>query len=176
LSQIEAITEDAFSVIADEIPPEWFKHDSQALLRLIKALYQRRLAVRGLITAFRNAGRNPFPNWTDDQNPSCQFQKETQGGITKMSDTSLKSVFKLDHETRSYKFVAHNLSAQEAVERFSNDHNAKIVDQRERHRASNLTVCKACKKAAEELTAKHTEAAGAEAEEETMSAQESESD
>lgn len=93
-----------------------------------------------------------------------------------MTDTSLKSVFTLDNEIKSYKFVAHNLSAQEAVERFSNDQNAKIVDQNERHRASNLTVCKACKKAAEELTAKHAETAGAEAEEKTVSAEESESD
>lgn len=68
LSRIEVITEDAISDIASEIPPEWFKHDSQALFRLITALHQRRLAVRDLITAFRNSSRNPFPNWADHQN------------------------------------------------------------------------------------------------------------
>lgn len=67
LSRIEAITEDAISGIASEIPPEWFRHDFNTLSGLITTLYRRRLAVRDLITAFRNSTRNPFPNWTDDQ-------------------------------------------------------------------------------------------------------------
>ena len=93
-----------------------------------------------------------------------------------MTDMSLKSVFTLDTETRSFKPVAHNLSGAEAVERFNADPQAKIVDQTEHHRSSYLPKCKACKETAEELTAKHAGTAGAGAEEETVSAQESESD
>jgi hypothetical protein len=93
-----------------------------------------------------------------------------------VTQTPLKSVFTLDSESQTYKPAAHNLSANEALERFNNEPNAQIVLQSERHRASDLSKCKACKKAAEDLTAKHAQTAGSEAEEETVSAQESESD
>jgi hypothetical protein len=93
-----------------------------------------------------------------------------------MTDSSLKSVFTLDTETQVFKPVAHNLNAGEAIERFNADPQAKIVDQSEHHRSTYLPKCKACKKAAEELTSKHMETAGPEADEETVSAQESESD
>jgi hypothetical protein len=46
------------------MPEEWWsRHDSGDLCRLIENLYQRRSAIRDLITAFRNSTRNPFPNW-----------------------------------------------------------------------------------------------------------------
>lgn len=93
-----------------------------------------------------------------------------------MTDTLLKSVFTLDIETQTYKPIAHNLSPNEALERFNNGPNAKIVNQPERHRASDLAKCKACKKAAEELTAKLGEIANSQQEEQSVSAQESESD
>lgn len=91
-----------------------------------------------------------------------------------MTDTSLKSVFTLDPETQVYKLVAHNLSASEAVERSNSEPAAKIADQTERHRTSDPQKCKACKKAAEELTATHAEAASTGVEEEAV--QESEVD
>ena len=93
-----------------------------------------------------------------------------------MTDTLLKSVFTLDAETQTYKPVAHNLSPNEALERFNDQPNAKIVNQAARHRASDLAKCKACKKAAEELTAKLAETANSEQKEQSVSAQESESD
>ena len=49
--------------IAQEIPPEWYRNNSDALSRLISSLYQRRSLVGDLITGFRNSTRNPFPNW-----------------------------------------------------------------------------------------------------------------
>jgi hypothetical protein len=79
-----------------------------------------------------------------------------------MIDTTLKSVFTLDPESQTYKPVAHNLGANEALERFNSEPSAKIVAQTERHRASNLGKCKACKNAAEELTAKHADSPGPE--------------
>jgi hypothetical protein len=95
-----------------------------------------------------------------------------------MTDTTLKSVFTLDTETRSFKPVAHNLSAGEAVERLNSDQNAKIVDQGERHWASNLSKCKVCKKAAEELTEKNAadSSDSAQVGEEAVHAQEGEGD
>jgi len=70
-----------------------------------------------------------------------------------MTESTLKSVIVLDPETRGFKPSAHNLAASEAVnlaEQFSNENRtAKVLDQEERHRTSDSTKCRACKKAAE---------------------------
>ncbi|PYP84643.1 MAG: phosphatidylinositol kinase [Candidatus Angelobacter sp. Gp1-AA117] len=63
LSRIESIRESALWEIAKAIPPEWYKHDTQAISLLIKTLYNRRALIRDLITGFRMSSRNPFPNW-----------------------------------------------------------------------------------------------------------------
>lgn len=93
-----------------------------------------------------------------------------------MTDTTLKSVFTLETESQTYKPAAHNLSAEQAVERFNNDQNAKIVDQGERHRTADPLKCKTCKKAAEELTSNLAQSQGLEQSEEELAAQGSESD
>ncbi|HET6843499.1 MAG TPA: HipA family kinase [Candidatus Angelobacter sp.] len=49
---------------AENIPPEWYKHDKPALEQLVETLYRRRGKLRTLITAFRDSPRIPFPNWT----------------------------------------------------------------------------------------------------------------
>jgi hypothetical protein len=87
-----------------------------------------------------------------------------------MTDTTLKSVFTLDEESQVYKPAAHNLSAEHAVERFEGDESARIIDQEQRHRTPDPLKCKACKKAAEELSSERTAA------EETAHARESEGD
>jgi hypothetical protein len=92
-----------------------------------------------------------------------------------MTDTTV-SVFTLDSESQTYKPTAHNLSAAQAVERLSSDLSSRIVNQTGSHRTADPLKCKACKKAAEELTAKHTGSAGVEAGEQPVAAQESESD
>lgn len=80
LSRIEAITEDTISGIASELPPAWYRNDFSALSGLITTLYKRRLAVRDLITAFRNSTRTPFPHWTDQEEPPINPQPENNGG------------------------------------------------------------------------------------------------
>jgi hypothetical protein len=91
-----------------------------------------------------------------------------------MTDTTLKSVFTLDPDTQTYKPVAHNASAAQAVEHLNVQAEAKIVDQENRHRNPDPLKCKACKKAAEELTTKRVESSsGADASEQPVSAQES---
>jgi hypothetical protein len=63
LSRIAQLDQAEIWNIAREIPPEWYRHNSDALSRLVSSLYQRRPLVRDLITSFRNSTRNPFPNW-----------------------------------------------------------------------------------------------------------------
>jgi hypothetical protein len=69
-----------------------------------------------------------------------------------MTDRTLKSVIVLDPETRGYKPAAHNLTAVDAVNlaQQSSDENrtAKILDQQERHRTSDVKKCRTCQKAA----------------------------
>src|ERR1051326_6247431 len=74
-----------------------------------------------------------------------------------MPESTLKCVILLDPETRAYKPINHNLNANLAVEQFSADPNAKIVDQTSHHRSSKPRTCKACKVAAEETTKLHVE-------------------
>jgi hypothetical protein len=63
LSEIDQIGVEDLQSIAQEIPEEWYQHDSDGLAGLINALHTRRKFVRQLITAFRASSRKPFPNW-----------------------------------------------------------------------------------------------------------------
>jgi hypothetical protein len=51
--------------LADEIPPEWYGSDVDAIQRLFTKLLERRGRVRELILSFKNSSRNPFPNWSE---------------------------------------------------------------------------------------------------------------
>jgi len=57
------ITEAMLGEEAEQIPPEWYQDDWDALARLLERLYARRKRVRDLILSARNSGRDPFPNW-----------------------------------------------------------------------------------------------------------------
>ena len=57
------ITEAMLGEEAEQIPPEWYHDDWDALARLLERLYARRKRVRELILSARNSGRDPFPNW-----------------------------------------------------------------------------------------------------------------
>src|SRR5579859_1905341 len=48
---------------AEQIPPEWYGYDHDALNQIVDLLFQRRRFIRDLITAFRRSSRSPFPNW-----------------------------------------------------------------------------------------------------------------
>ena len=93
-----------------------------------------------------------------------------------MTDSKLKAVFILNPETQTFKPTAHNLGADLAMEQFSADPNARVIEQTELHRNSHPSKCRACKKHAEELTTKHAESAPGSGQEEEAAAQESESD
>jgi hypothetical protein len=80
LSRIEQIGQTEIWNVAQELPAQWYEHDSEALSRLIESLYKRRSLVRDLIISFRRSTRNPFPNWTAGQsrpaNPKPTPMKE----------------------------------------------------------------------------------------------------
>jgi predicted secreted Zn-dependent protease len=70
-----------------------------------------------------------------------------------MTDIPLKLVLSLDSQSQSYAPVAHNLSAQEAVEHVerlqADSIMTTIVAQEQSHCAVDIRKCKQCKKAAE---------------------------
>jgi len=96
-----------------------------------------------------------------------------------MPESTLKCVILFDPETRAYKPINHNLNANLAVEQFSADPNAKIIDQAGHHRSSDVRRCKSCSKAALHATREHNESTrqrGSEEEPAAAIVEESESD
>jgi hypothetical protein len=67
LSRIEQIDQQLVYVAAEEIPPGWYGSDWTALEQLVERLLARRkrVLIKGLIDAFRNSPRNPFPLWRE---------------------------------------------------------------------------------------------------------------
>jgi hypothetical protein len=65
LSGAEEMDAQAIWRCAADIPEEWYEGDRDGLDRLVRALHQRRGAIRKLITEFRRSSRNPFPNWRE---------------------------------------------------------------------------------------------------------------
>ena len=57
------ITEQVLGELADEIPPEWYEDDYDAVLRLLEQLNRRRTRVPELLLASKNCNRQPFPYW-----------------------------------------------------------------------------------------------------------------
>ncbi len=65
LSRVEEMKEHVVWEMAAEIPPEWYGGEWAALEKLIRDLILRQRMLRGLIKAFRDSVRNPFPKWHD---------------------------------------------------------------------------------------------------------------
>jgi hypothetical protein len=57
------ITERVLDELIQEIPPEWYEDDLDAMLRLADHVYRRRTRVPELLLAARDSSRRPFPNW-----------------------------------------------------------------------------------------------------------------
>ena len=57
------ITEKVLAELADEIPPEWYEDDYDAVLRLLEQLFKRKRRVEELILSAKNSNRVPFGNW-----------------------------------------------------------------------------------------------------------------
>lgn len=63
LTRIKAVSLDRIWQIAEQIPPEWYQAEVEALEQLVENIYARREGVRDSIVAFRESSREPFPNW-----------------------------------------------------------------------------------------------------------------
>ena len=59
------IQESVLSEMAEEIPPEWYDDDYDALLKLLERIHRRRGRVAELILAAKRSTRVPFPAWKD---------------------------------------------------------------------------------------------------------------
>ena len=65
MGRIEAMQPETVYELADELPPDWYGGDRDALEKLIEKLIARRNKVAGLIDEFRKSSRQPFPNWKE---------------------------------------------------------------------------------------------------------------
>jgi hypothetical protein len=52
-----------FDEMINEIPPEWYYDDRDALLRLVEQLQRRADRIEELILEAKRSNRQPFPNW-----------------------------------------------------------------------------------------------------------------
>jgi len=58
-----AVTEKVIATILQEIPPDWYEDDLDAMTRLAEKLFERRNRVAELLVAAKQTTRQPFPNW-----------------------------------------------------------------------------------------------------------------
>ncbi len=56
------ITEAVLAKLVEEIPPEWYEDDYNAVLRLLEQLVRRKKRVPELLLSARNCNRQPFPH------------------------------------------------------------------------------------------------------------------
>ncbi len=63
MTRIRQISIDRIWGIAEQIPPEWYRADVDALEQLVEQVYARRERVPEWIKAFRESSREPFPKW-----------------------------------------------------------------------------------------------------------------
>lgn len=63
MTRIGEIAVDRIWQIAEQIPPEWYRADVEALEQLVERIFARRERIPEWITAFRESSREPFPNW-----------------------------------------------------------------------------------------------------------------
>jgi hypothetical protein len=64
LDRIRHCSSDVFDDVYKKVPPEWHGGDWDSLEALLEKLYQRRAIVADLVRDAKNAGRDPFPNWS----------------------------------------------------------------------------------------------------------------
>jgi hypothetical protein len=80
LGRIEALPAEVLWRIAEQVPPEWYGGNPATIEALMETLLQRKGRVRELVTAFRESGREPFPNWGRAESTVLLSQFETAGG------------------------------------------------------------------------------------------------
>lgn len=66
ISRIEQFDPAELWECASKVPEEWYEGDTDAISRLVEALYNRRSSVRDLISRFRNSCRRRFLSWREN--------------------------------------------------------------------------------------------------------------
>ena len=64
LERIESCPTEVLDDAAKRIPPAWYEDDWEALETMLDKLHRRRMRVAELVRESKNAGRDPFPNWS----------------------------------------------------------------------------------------------------------------
>lgn len=64
LERIENCPTEVLDDAAKRIPPAWYEDDWEALETMLEQLHRRRARVAELVRESKNAGRDPFPNWS----------------------------------------------------------------------------------------------------------------
>src|ERR1700693_1477090 len=57
------ITESVLGEVTQELPPEWYEDDYDAVMRLLEQLNRRRTRVPELLLSAKQSNRQPFPYW-----------------------------------------------------------------------------------------------------------------
>jgi hypothetical protein len=81
LTRIEEMEAAELWRVAELVPPEWYGGDFAEMERLMEQLLARRGRVRELIVAFRESGREPFPNWKNGVTKVVVRQFEELDGV-----------------------------------------------------------------------------------------------
>jgi hypothetical protein len=59
------VSERVLAELAEEIPPEWYEDDYDALMRLLEQIYRRRERVPELLLSAQRSNRVPFAYWRE---------------------------------------------------------------------------------------------------------------
>lgn len=65
MTRIREISLERIWHAVEQIPPEWYRADVEALEQLVERVYARRERIPEWIQAFRESSREPFPKWGD---------------------------------------------------------------------------------------------------------------
>lgn len=84
MTRIREIPVDRIWQIAEQIPPEWYKADVDALEKLVEEVYARRERIPEWIRAFRESSREPFPNWGGNRMPGVERVSERVVSVDKV--------------------------------------------------------------------------------------------
>lgn len=63
LTRILELQVDRIWSIVEQIPPEWYRADVEALERLVEKVFSRKERIPEWINGFRESSREPFPKW-----------------------------------------------------------------------------------------------------------------
>jgi hypothetical protein len=63
IQRVQNFTDRVLFKLAEEVPPEWYGDDYDALNRLLEQLFRRIKRVEELILEAKRSNRQPFPNW-----------------------------------------------------------------------------------------------------------------